>query len=165
MGTGLYEGTVFALQNAPLISTLPRAALAGGLVYCSTDRAITLTDDGIEQPSVFKVGKLPKGAIVLYSVIYPIALVTFDAIDGLTGATTGVLGISTDTDLFGDVGALDGATPTPQIIIPKPDGSVYANRLSPLVAKVDVIFTSATAHHTTEEGFVVQIFYTVAGQV
>jgi len=163
MATGQYEGDVYALQNAPAVGTLPRAAVAGGQVYCSMDRATTLTASGLTLGSTFHVGKLPKNAVVLYSIIWPIATATFDAPDATAGATTGVLGITGDTDLFGDVGALNSTTP--QIIIPKPDGTTYTNTLKPLEADVDVFLTSAAVNHTTAEGFAVMIFYTIAGQI
>lgn len=158
MATGTYEGTVFALQDDAVVGTLPHAKLAGGQVYCSIDRATALTATGLTLGSTFKVGKLPKGAVVLYSIVYPIATATYDAPDATTGATTGSLGVSGDIDLFGDVTALNSATP--QVVVPKPDGTTYANRLAPLEADVDVLFTSAAVDHTTAEGFAVMIFYT-----
>lgn len=161
MAVGSYEGTVFALQDDKLIGSIPNAAVAGGLVYCSIDRSTALTATGLTLGSTHKVGKLPKGAVVLYSIVYPIATATFDAPDATTGATTGVLGIAGDTDLFGDITTLGSATP--QIVIPKPDGTTYTNTLKPLAAAVDVIMTSAAVDWTTAEGFVVMIFYTVAG--
>lgn len=162
MPTGTYEGTVFALQETPVVGTLPNASVGGGLVYCSTDRATALTADGLTLGSTFKVGKLPKGAVVLYSVVWPIATATFDAPDATTGATTGTLGISGDTDLFGDVTTL--ASTTPQVVIPKPDGTTVVNTLAPLTAAADVLFTSAAVDWTTAEGMAVMVFYTVAGK-
>ena len=163
MATGEYEGDNFALQDTPLVGTLIRAAVAGGKVYCSMDRTTALTATGLTLGSTHKVGKLPKNAVVLFSIVWPIATATFDAPDATTGATTGVLGIAGDTDLFGDIGALNSATP--QIIIPKPDGTIYTNTLKPLAADVDVIMTSAAIDWTTAEGFAVMMFYTIAGQI
>lgn len=161
MATGTYEGTNYALQNAPVVGTFPRAAVSGGHVYCSMDRTTALTATGLTLASTMHVGKLPKGAVVLYSIIWPIATATFDAPDATTGATTGVLGITGDTDLFGDVTTLNSTTP--QVVIPKPDGTTYTNTLAPLAADVDVFLTSAAVDWTTAEGFAVMIFYTVAG--
>lgn len=161
MATGTYNGDTFALQDTPVVATLPRAAIAGGHVYCSIDRSTALTATGLTLGSTHSVGKLPKGAVVLYSIVYPVATATFDAPDATTGATTGVLGIAGDTDLFGDITALNSTTP--QVVIPKPDGTTYTNTLKPLAAAVDVIMTSAAVDWTTAEGFVVMIFYTVAG--
>lgn len=163
MSTGAYEGDVYTLQNAPVVGTLPRAALAGGLVYCSMDRSTALTATGLTLASTHHVGKLPKNAVVLYSIVWPIATATFDAPDATTAATTGTLGITGDTDLFGDVGALNSTTP--QVVIPKPDGTTYTNTLKPLAADVDVFLTSAAQDWTTAEGFAVMIFYTIAGQI
>ncbi len=163
MATGTYEGTVYTLQNAPVVGTFPRAAVAGGLVYCSIDRTTALTASGLTLASTMHVGKLPKGAVVLYSIVWPIATATFDAPDATTGATTGTLGITGDTDLFGDITTL--ASTTPQVVIPKPDGTTYTNTLAPLAADVDVFLTSAAVDWTTAEGFAVMIFYTVAGQI
>ena len=165
MSTGAYKGDVYTLQDTPVVGTLPRAALAGGIVYCSMDRSTALTATGLTLASTHHVGKLPKNAVVLYSIIWPIATATFDAPDATTAATTGTLGIAGDPDLFGDVGALNSITIQGQIVIPKPDGSTYTNTLKPLAADVDVIFTSAAQDWTTAEGFAVMIFYTIAGQI
>jgi len=161
MATGAYKGDVYTLQDTPVIGTLPRAAIAGGIVYCSIDRSVAATADGLTLGSTHHVGKLPKGAVVLYSIVWPIATATYDAPDATTGATTGSLGITGDTDLFGDVTALNSATP--QIVIPKPDGTTYTNTLKPLTEAADVFLTSAAVDWTDAEGFAVMIFYTVAG--
>ncbi len=162
MPTGAYEGDVYAVQETALIGTIPNAAVSNGVVYCSRDRVTALTATGLTLASTFHVAKLPKGAVVLYSIIYPIATATFDAPDALTAATTGVLGITGDTDRFGDVGALNSATP--QIIIPKPDGTTITDSLQPLPEAQDVFLTSAAQDHTTAEGSAVMMFYTVACQ-
>lgn len=159
MGIGTYEGTVYTLQDDFAVGTFPNAKLAGGNVYCSIDRCVAATATGLTLGSTFKVGKLPKGAVVLYSIVYPIATATYDAPDATTGATTGILGITGDTDLFGAVTTL--ASATPQVVMPKPDGTTYTNRLKPLAADVDVLFTSAAVDWTTAEGICVMIFYTM----
>lgn len=161
MATGAYEGTNYALQDTPVVGTLPRAAITGGIVYCTMDRTTALTATGLTLGSTHHIAKLPKGAVVLYSIVWPIATATFDAPDATTGATTGSIGITGDTDLFGDVTALNSATP--QVVIPKPDGTTYTNTLKPLAADVDVFLTSAAIDWTTAEGFAIMMFYTVAG--
>ncbi len=163
MATATYDGTNYALQNTPVVGTLPRAAIVGGNVYCSIDRAIATTSPGLTLASTMNVGKLPKGAVVLYSIVWPIATATYDAPDATTGATTGTLGTAADPDLFGLVGALNSITIQGQIVIPSPDGTTYTNTLKPLAADADVVFTSASADWTTAEGMAVMIFYTVAG--
>lgn len=162
MATGAYEGDVYTLQDDAAIGTFPNAAVAGGHVYCTRDRVTALTATGLTLASTFHVAKLPKGAVVLYSIVYPIASATFDAPDATTGATTGVLGVTGDTDLFGDVTALNSTTP--QVVIPKPDGTTQTDSLQPLASAQDVFLTSAAVDHTTAEGFAVMMFYTIAGQ-
>lgn len=161
MATGTYAGTNYTLQTSPAVGTIPRAATTGGIVYCSMDRCVAATATGLTLGSTFLVGKLPKGAVVLFSIVWPIATATYDAPDATTGATTGTLGVSGDTDLFGDVSTLGSATP--QVVIPKPDGTTYTNTLKPLAADTNVLFTSAAIDWTTAEGMAVMIFYTVAG--
>lgn len=158
MATGTYVGDVTTLKESGSVKAFPKDTIAGGVVYCSVDRSTALTATGLTLGSTHKVGALKQGSIVLYSIIYPVATATFDAPDATTGATTGVLGIAGDTDLFGDVTTL-GST-TPQVVIPKPDGTTFANRLAPLEEDVDVILTSAAVDWTTAEGFVCMIFYT-----
>jgi hypothetical protein len=159
MATGTYEGDVYTKLDSPSLSNFPMANLARGAVYCSTDRCTALTATGLTLGSTFKCGKLPAGANVLFSIVYPVATATYDAPDATSGATTGSLGISGDTDLFGDVSTL--ASATPQIVMPKPDGTTYTDALDPLAADVDVLFTSAGVDWTTAEGIVVKIFYTM----
>lgn len=161
MATATYHGTNYTLQETPVVGTFPRAAITGGIVYSTMDRIVATTSPGLTLGSTFHVAKLPKGAVVLYSIIWPIATATFDAPDATTGATTGVLGVTGDTDLFGDVAALNATTT--QVIIPKPDGTTYANTLAPLAADTDVFLTTAAVDNTTAEGFAVIMFYTVAG--
>jgi hypothetical protein len=157
MATGAYKGDVYTLQDTPMIGTLPNALLAGGHVYCSVDRVVTATASGLTLGTTMKLGKLPKGAIVLYSIIYPIATATFDAPDATTGATTGSVGIAGDTDLFGTFTTL--ASAVPQILMPKPDGTTYTNRLKPLKTEVDILLTSAAVDWTTAEGVCLMVFY------
>ncbi|KKL94899.1 hypothetical protein LCGC14_1860070 [marine sediment metagenome] len=162
MATGAYEGDVYTLQDDAEIGTFPNAAIAGGLVYCTRDRVTALTATGLTLGSTFHVAKLPKGAVVLYSIVYPIATATFDAPDATSAATTGVLGVTGDTDLFGDVTTLGSATP--QVVIPKPDGTTQTDSIQPLTEAKDVFLTSAAQDHTTAEGFAVMMFYTIAGR-
>ncbi len=163
MAKGTYEGDVFDLQDTPVVATLPRAALAGGIVYCSVDRSVP-DDTGLDEGTTLHVGKLPKNAVVLYSIVYPIDSDTFDKFDAMTDTVTGSIGITGDTDLLGDFTDLNAAT-TPQVVIPKPDGTTYTDRLDPLEASVDVFVTTASAVLTATEGIVVQIFYTIAGRI
>jgi len=163
MATATYNGTNFALQDTPVIGTWPRAAYAGGLVYCSEDEFYA-TDDVGDAGSTIKIGKLPKNAVVLYSIVTPIDSGTYGTPDAMTNAVTGLLGISGDTDLFGTIADLN-ASALPQVIVPEPDGSTYTTLLTNgLEAAVDVLFTTAAAALTETEGVNVKIFYTVAGK-
>jgi hypothetical protein len=157
-----FEGTNFALQDTPLVGTFVRAAYGGGIVYCSSDDCFAASTD-LGTGSVLKVGKLPKGAVVLKTVIWAIAAATFGAPDAMANAVTGVLGITGDTDLFGDVAALNATTI--QTIAPKPDGTTYTTLLTNgLQEAVDVFMTTGGAELTAAEGVHVEIYYTVAAQ-
>lgn len=160
MATATFSGTNFALQDSPSISTYPHSRTAGACVYCSLDECYASGSD-LDAASTMKVGKLPKGAVVLYSIVTPIDTATYGAPDAMTNAVTGSLGISGDTDLFGDVTDLN-ASAAPQVVVPKPDGSTYTTTLdSALESDVDVLFTTASQALTATEGVRVAIFYTI----
>lgn len=162
MATGSFEGTNFALQDTPVVGTFPRAAYAGGIVYCSSDDVFASGSD-LDTGSTMKCAKLPKGAAVLYAIIWPIDTATFGAQDAMTNAVTGTIGITGDTDLFGTFTTL--GTATPQILTPSPDGTTYTTLLTNgLEEEVDVFITTAGAALTDTEGVHVEIFYTVAAQ-
>ncbi len=159
---GAFTGTNFALQDTPVVATFPRAAYAGGLVYCSSDDCFASSTD-LGAGSTLKVGKLPRGAVVLKTVIWAIDTATFGAPDAMTNAVTAVIGITGDTDLFGDVSALNATTI--QTIAPKPDGTTYTTLLTNgLADAVDVFLTTAAAELVATEGVHVEIYYTVAAQ-
>ena len=161
MATATFTGTNFALQSTPLIGSLPKAALVKGNVYCSTDECYATGTD-LDAGSTMKVGKLPAGAVVLYSIVYPIGSGSYGAPVAMSNAVTGSLGISGDTNLFGAVGALD--SDAPQVVAPIPDGTTYTTiSTSALDTDVDVLLTTASDALTATEGVCVKIFYTMAG--
>lgn len=162
MATGAFEGTNFALQDTPVVGTIPRAAYAGGIVYCQSDDCF-VTGTDLDAGSTFKIAKLPKGAAVLKTVIWAIDTATFGAPDAMTNAVTGVIGITGDTDLFGDVSALNATTV--QTVAPKPDGTTFTTLLTNgLQSAVDVFLTTAAAAVVATEGIHTEIYYTVAAQ-
>jgi len=161
MATGTFSGTIFALQDSPTVGEFANAGNAKGNVYCSSDECYASGSD-LDAGSTLKVGKLPAGARVLYSIVWPIDTATFGAPDAMTNAVTGSLGISGDTNLFGTVADMN-ASELPQIIAPSPDGSTYTTTVdNALDSSVDVLFTSADAALTATEGIAVKIFYTIA---
>lgn len=163
MATGTFNGTNYALKNDPRVGTFPLAAYAGGgKILCSVDECYASGTD-LDAGSTMKVGKLPKDAVVLFCIVTPIDTATYGAPDAMTNAVTGSLGISGDTDLFGDVTDLNAAA-TPQVVTPKPDGTTYTTTLTNgLAADSDVLFTTASQALTATEGVRVCIFYTMAG--
>lgn len=161
MATATFNGTNFALQDSPAVATLVHSRDGGSKIYCSTDECYA-TGTALDAGSTMKVGKLPAGAVVKYSLVYPIDTATFGAPDAMTNAVTGSLGITGDTDLFGAVTDLN-ASAAAQVVVPKPDGTTYTTNLdSTLAADVDVLFTTASAALTATEGVCVKIFYTIA---
>jgi len=163
MATASFAGTNYALQATPLVGTMPNSAASRGEVYCLSDECYA-SGAALDSGSTMYVGKLPAGAIVLFSVVWPIDTATYGEGDAMTNACTGELGISGDADLFGDITDMN-ATATPQVIEPVPDGTTYTTTLDmALTSEQDVILTIGGAALTATEGVAVKIFYTMAGQ-
>ena len=158
MSAGSFTGTNYALQETPVMSTLPAGKLVRGNVYCSTDICYA-TGSSLDTGSTLLVGKLPKGAIPLYTVIYPIDTATYGAPDAMTNAVTGTLGYSGDTNALGDVSTLQVATP--QVVAPIPDGTTLTSPLIGLDEDEDIYLTTGGAALTATEGVCVKIFFTV----
>lgn len=154
---GAFTGTNYALRATPAIGTLVDGKFTSGNVCVSVDECYA-TGTNLGVGSTMLVGKLPAGAVPLFSIVYPIDTDTHGAPDGMTNAVTGTLGISGDPDLLGNVSQLN--FPTPQVVVPKPDGTTYATGLGfPLKADVDVFFTTTSAELVATEGICVKIFY------
>ncbi len=155
-----FQGTNYALQDAPAISTLPRAAVAGGIVYCSTD---TVFASGAVLGAGTKMycGKLPKGAVVLYSIVTPIASTGIATVS--SNAVTYVLGYAGDTNALGAITAFNAST-VPVYARPVPDGTINT-AMTPLSQARDIYLTTAAAELVAAEGLEVKIYYTVAGQI
>ncbi len=158
MATANFEGTNFALQDTPVIATLIHSRLGGAEIYCSSDECFASGTD-LDSGSFMSVGKLPKGAVVIFAVIWPINSSSVPTV--MSNAVTGELGISGDPDLFGSFTTL--ATVTPQYVVPEPDGSTFTTSLDmALEENVDVLLKTGGAALTAGEGIAVKILYTIA---
>ena len=156
-----FTGTNYTLQDTPVIGTTPRAAVVGGITYCSLD-TVFASDTDLGQGSLLYCGKLPKGAVVQFSIVTPIA--TTGIATTMTNTVTMTMGYTGDPDALGVVTDLN-ASAAPQFIRPVPDGTVNT-AMSPLSAARDVYLTTIAAQElVAAEGVEVKIFYTVAGQI
>ncbi len=163
MASAAFNGTNFALKTTPVIGTFPNAAASNGEVYCLSEECFASGSD-LDSGSTMNMGKLPVGAVVLFSVVWPIDTATFGTGDAMTNACTGEVGISGDADLFGDFTDMN-ASALPQVIEPGPDGTTFTTTLDfALTAETTVIITIGGAALTATEGIALKIFYTMAGQ-
>jgi hypothetical protein len=164
MATATYHGTNYALKAAPLIGTWPNAASCNAPLYCMSEEVYATASVG-DSGSILYVGILPVGAIVQFSMVWPIDSTDMSVGgDAMTNAVTGELGTLTDPDLFGDITTL-GTTATPQVIEPCPDGTIYTTTLDfALVEETTVIFKTGGAALVNTEGIAIKIFYTMAGK-
>jgi hypothetical protein len=158
---GAYEGTNYALQDNPVVGTLPNAAVGGGIVYCSSDIVgPASTDTSLGAGTTLACGKLPKGAIPLSVRVTPLAIAT-GVPTVLANAVIFSLGYTGDTNALG-VTLTFASSAVPQIIAPVPDGTVDTG-LAPLTSAKDIFATSSVAEMVATEGLKVEIYYTVAG--
>ena len=163
MATAAFSGTNYALKATPLIGTFPYAASSNGEVYCLSEECYA-SGAALDSGSLMYLGYLPVGAVVLFSVVWPIDTATFGTGDAMTNACTGELGISGDADLFGDIADMN-ASALPQVIEPGPDGTTYTTTLDfGLREESLVILTIGGAALTDTEGVAVKIFYTMGGK-
>jgi hypothetical protein len=164
MATGTAHGTNYALKNAPYVGTWPNAARCNSEVYCLSEEVYATASAG-DAGSVLYMGKLPAGAVVLFTVVWPIDTASYGEGDAMTNAVTGNIGISGDNNLFGAFTDLN-ATATPQVIGVVPDGTTYTTTLDmALRAETDVLITTTGAQALTDtEGIAMKMFYTMAGQ-
>jgi len=163
MATYSYAGTHYALLAAPKVGTYPYAGdFYNAQLYCMADEVYFPAACDID--SLFYVGKLPAGAVVHFTIVWPTTAATFGAPTTLTAATTFEVGISGDPDLFGDVTAMNGSA-LPQVIEPCPDGTTYTTTLDmALRAETNVIIKLLAVNGTATEGLVIKILYTMAGR-
>jgi len=163
MATAAFSGTNYALKATPLIGAWPNAAASNSEVYCLSEECYATGTD-LDSGSTMNMGYLPVGAVVLFSVVWPIDTATYGEGNAMTNACTGELGISGDADLFGDITDMN-ATATPQVIEPVPDGTTYTTTLDmALTSTQAVILTIGGAALTATEGVALKMFYTIAGK-
>jgi len=155
--------TNYALKNTPLVGTYPYAARCNSEVYCLSEEVYATADAG-DLGSLLYVGKLPAGAIVLFSLVWPIDSDEIaDGAAAMTNAVTGEIGTLTDPDLFGDITALNVAAL--QKVAPCPDGTTYTTTLDfALREETNVIIKTGAAALVDTEGIALKMFYTMAGQ-
>lgn len=164
MTTYAFSGTNYALKAAPKMGTWPNAAACNGEVYCLSEECYS-TSTG-SAGSLMYMGILPVGAVVLFSIVWPINSGYIN--NGgyvMTRAITGKLGSADDDDLFGDIGVLNSATP--QVIEPCPDNDgTYTSTLDfALREETTVIFETVAALELADnEGIALKMFYTMAGR-
>ena len=163
MATAAFSGTNYALRATPLVGTWPSAAASNSEVYCLSEECYA-SGAALDSGSTMNMGYLPVGAVVLFTVVWPIDTATFGEGDAMTNACTGTIGISGDVDLFGDITDMN-ATATPQVLEPVPDGTTYTTTLDmALTSTQAVIITIGGAALTATEGVAMKMFYTMAGK-
>ncbi len=156
---GTFTGNNYALQGTPVVATLPRAAVGGGIVYCSSD-IVDVSGSDLGSGSTLHCGKLPKGAVPLYTRVTPL-LKSTGVPTVLANAVIFSFGYTGDTDALG-VTLTFASSAVPQVIAPIPDGTIDTGQ-APLTAAKDVFATSSIAELVATEGIKVEIYYTVAG--
>ncbi|HPB93862.1 MAG TPA: hypothetical protein PLR31_09975 [Anaerohalosphaeraceae bacterium] len=155
MAVATYTSSLRNLELSSRVGNMADNRYARGNVYCMTD--VCYAANGGDAGSTLVFGSLPKGAVPLYAIVYP---VNGNGVPtAMENAVTGSLGVSGDADLFGAVGSLKSATP--QVVVPKPDGTVYTGVNSIALNKESsVVLTTAAAALTAGEGVAVKIFFT-----
>lgn len=156
---GAFLGNNYTLQDTPVVATFPRAAVGGGIVYCSSD-IVDVSGSDLGAGSTLHCGKLPKGAIPLYTRVTPLAKAT-GVPTVLANAVIFSFGYTGDTNALG-VTLTFASSAVPQVIAPIPDGTVDTGQ-APLTADRDVFATSSAAELVATEAIKVEIYYTVAG--
>ncbi len=159
---GIFTSTNQALKAAPAIGTFIDVSVDTAKLRVMKDQGFwTGTDLG--QNSTMAFGTLPKGALVIDTIIEPIAstgvpTVTSNAITGTIGLLAGD-SESADLDALGTFTTL--ATVTAQRLTPTPDGTVY-DGVTKLNEKrqVSVIFSGAI-EGVAAEGINLTVIYTV----
>ena len=159
---GTFTSTNQALKAAPAIATLIDVTLDTSKLRVMKDQGFWSGTD-LGQNSTMAFGTLPKGALVIDTIIEPIASTGVPTVT--TNAITGTIGLlagdteSADLDALGTFSTL--ATVTAQRLTPTPDGTIY-NGVTKLNERrqVSVIFSGAIEGVATE-GINLTVIYTV----
>ena len=159
---GTFTSTNQALKAAPAIGTFIDVTLDTSKLRVMKDQGFWSGTD-LGQNSTMAFGTLPKGALVIDTIIEPIAstgvpTVTTNAITGTVGLLAGD-SESADLDALGTFTTL--ATVTAQRLTPTPDGTVYdgVTKLNEN-RQVSVIFSGAI-EGVAGEGINLTVIYTV----
>ena len=162
MASASFGGTNYTLKNIPKVGTWPNAAQCNAELYCLSEEC--LATGAHAAGTQLMMGKLPAGAIVQFTAIWPIdSDEYFDGAAAMNAAVTGELGTLTDNDLFGVATALNVAAL--QIIEPVPDGTTYTSTLDlALRSETIIVFTTADQSMAATEGIAIKMFYTLAGK-
>ncbi len=159
---GTFTSTNQALKAAPAIGTFIDVTL-------DTSKLRVMKDQGfwsgalLGQNSTMAFGTLPKGALIIDTIIEPIASTGVPTVT--TNAITGTIGLlagdteSADLDALGTFTTL--ATVTAQRLTPTPDGTVYdgVTKLNEN-RQVSVLFSGAI-EGVAGEGINLTVIYTV----
>ena len=158
-----YYGVNSTLYATPVPETFVHSRLSGSKTYCSTDWYFSPAGAEVAG-SIVNCGKLPKGAVVSHTVIFPIDTASYGAADAMANAVTGTIGITdgttSDADYLGTFTTL--GVVTPQTLYPTPDGTVHELASTPLTYDADVYVTTADATIAATEGFAIKVYYTIA---
>ncbi len=159
---GTFTSTNQALKAAPVIATFIDVSLDTSKTRVMKDQGFWSGTD-LGQNSTMAFGTLPKGALIIDTIIEPIASTGVPTVT--TNAITGTIGLlagdteSADLDALGTFTTL--ATVTAQRLTPTPDGTVYdgVTKLNER-RQVSVIFSGAI-EGVADEGINLTVIYTV----
>ena len=159
---GTFTSTNQALKAAPVIGTFIDVTLDTSKMRVMKDQGFWSGTD-LGQNSTMAFGTLPKGALIIDTIIEPIASTGVPTVT--TNAITGTIGLlagdteSADLDALGTFTTL--ATVTVQRLTPTPDGTVYdgVTKLNER-RQVSVIFSGAI-EGVADEGINLTVIYTV----
>ncbi len=144
MTTASYHGVNYTvMDNTPTLVTRLQGNKWGGHIQVVSDSFTATGGDTGSTGSLIYVGKLPAGAIPMFSVISSDGAITF----------TGTLGYSGDADALGDLAAFSGAGS--QVL-----GPSATQIATPLTAAQDIYLTTATQDIANGDAITVVLAYT-----